>query len=406
MELFQELVFTISFSLIVSLLIAKLFSMTSSSDDGNSTLSKSVEEKIEREWVVCDSEKEEKSGYFEDAVKVSEDVVFGYAEAEFLTEYVIDDAKSVGGVGESYVFDKSPERTEFKGDAAYSVESDEGNVVDPVLASDLGSSIQEDCVKSTEAKQESYGSVDESYVFDESPQKTASKNDAVYSVKIDESNVVDPVLASDMGSSIVEDCVNPIEAQQESSSSPGDCYVFDESPQRTKSKDDAVYLVKSDEDNALEPVFASVISSSTQEDRTKSIEAHHKSSAIDVGEVKLEEREGAFDDDWQGIETTDLEKRFGAAVAFLGSKTCADRVNLIDNEVKMEFYGLHRVAIEGPCFESQPMALKLSARANWNAWKRVENIGREDAMEQYIALLSQHIPDWMGTNVFEDDDMQ
>ncbi|XP_042756219.1 acyl-CoA-binding domain-containing protein 3 isoform X1 [Lactuca sativa] len=383
MELFQELVFTISFSLIVSLLIAKLFSMSSSCDDGTSTLSKSVEEKIEREWVVCDSEKEEKSGYFEDAVRVSEDVLFGYAEAEFLTEYVIDDPKSVGGVGESYVFDESPQRTESKEDAAYSVKSDEGNVVDPVLASDMGSSIQEACVKSIEAQQESSSSVDENYMFDESPQRAKSKQLSVY--KSGEGNVVDP----DTRSSKEEDTVKSIEEQQESSSPADVRYVFDETPQRTKSKDDAVYSVKS--------VFASDISSSTQEDCIKTIEEHHESSAIDVGEVKLEEREGVFDDDWQGIETTELERRFGAAVAFLGSKT--DRLNLIDNEVKMQFYGLHRVAIEGPCFESQPMALKVSARANWNAWKRLKNLGREDAMEQYIALLSQHIPDWMGTHV-------
>lgn len=30
-----------------------------------------------------------------------------------------------------------------------------------------------------------------------------------------------------------------------------------------------------------------------------------------------------------------------------------------------------------------------------NSWKRLENLGRENAMEQYIALLSQHVPDWM-----------
>ncbi|KAI3503030.1 hypothetical protein L1887_31465 [Cichorium endivia] len=310
--------------------------MTSSCDDGNSTLSKSVEEKIEREWVVCDSEKEEKSGYFEDAVKVSEDVVLGNSGAEFVSGYVIeDDPKSVGGVGGCYVFDETPERTEFKDEAVYVVKSDEGNVADPVLASDVGSSIQENCVKSIEAQQESYNSLDESYLFDESPQRTESKNDAVDPLKTDAGNAVDPVLASRTGSSIQEDCMN----------------------------------------------------------------VQHESSAIDV---KLEEREAILDD-WQGIETTELEKKFGAAVAFLGSKPSSDRVNLIDNEVKMQFYGLHRVAIEGPCFESQPMALKVSARANWNAWKRLENLGREEAMERYIALLSQHVPDWMGNHVFEDD---
>ncbi|KAK1439030.1 hypothetical protein QVD17_04845 [Tagetes erecta] len=259
MELFQEFVFTISFSLIVSLLIVKLIAVSSSCDDGNSSVSIRVEEKIEKEWVVCDNENEGNGLCFEDPVKVSDEVGFGCGDGELGGGFVIGSTESGGGVGACYVFDESPERNELK---------DEGGV-------DLG---------------------------------------------------------------------------------------------------------KSDQGNV-------------QEDCVKSIEVEHHSSAIDVGEVKLDE---VFDDDWQGIETTELEKCFGSAVAFMDSKSSADRVNLIDNEVKIQLYGLHRVAIEGSCFEPQPMALKLSARANWNSWKRLENLGREDAMEQYIALLSQHVPDWMG----------
>lgn len=277
MELFQELVFTISLSLIVSLLIVKLFSMASGCDDGNSTVSKSVEEKIEKEWVVCDSEKEEKAGYFEDAVEVSEEVAYGYLEAELVSGCVMEDTKSVGEVGASYVFDESPERTHFKDAAVGLVKSGEVNVT---------------------------------------------------------------------GSLIPEDCMKSIEFQPESTAVDG---------------------------------------------------------GYDGGEVKIEEGDGIFYDDWQGIETTELEKNFGSAVAFMGSKISADRVSLIDNEVKLQLYGLHKVALEGPCFESQPMALKISARANWNAWKRLENLGREDAMAQYIALLSRHVPDWMGNRVSEDD---
>ncbi|KAI3743109.1 hypothetical protein L1987_60812 [Smallanthus sonchifolius] len=125
------------------------------------------------------------------------------------------------------------------------------------------------------------------------------------------------------------------------------CQVFDEMPERTELNDDGVDLVKSDEGNVLD------------------------------------EEDSVFDDDWQGILTTESEKSFGAAVAFVDSKGSADRVNLIVNEVKVQFYGLHRVAIEGSCFEPQPMALKVS--------KKLIN-----AREQYIALLSQHVPDWMG----------
>ncbi|KAI3665663.1 hypothetical protein L6452_44293 [Arctium lappa] len=246
--------------------------MTSGCEDGNSTVSKRVEEKMEKEWVVCESEKEGKGGYFEDAVEVSGDVGYGYGylEDELGSGCVMEDGKGVGEVGARYVFDESPERTDFKDDVVGLVESGEVNV-------------------------------------------TGSTAD---------------------------------ELQPEAAAVDGGC---------------------------------------------------------DGGEVKIEEGDGGLYDDWQGIETTELEKSFGAAVAFMGSKIGADRVSLIDNEVKLELYGLHKVALEGACFESQPMALKIFARANWNAWKRLENLGREDAMARYIALLSRHVPDWMGNHASEDD---
>ncbi|PWA57275.1 Acyl-CoA-binding protein, ACBP [Artemisia annua] len=169
--------------------------------------------------------------------------------------------------------------------------------------------------------------------------------------------------------------------------------VFDEMPERSEVEN----YVKTDEGNVVESDLGSLV----QEECVESISVQHELSVIDFGVVKVEEEDVICeddDDDWQGIETTELEKRFGAAVAFMGSKSSGERVGLMDNDVKVELYGLQKVANEGSCFEPQPMALKVSARANWNSWKRLENLGREDAMEQYIALLSRHVPDWMGTH--------
>lgn len=101
------------------------------------------------------------------------------------------------------------------------------------------------------------------------------------------------------------------------------------------------------------------------------------------------------DDDWEGIERTELEKRFAAAVVFVGSKDNANRVSGIGRDVKTNLYGLHKIATQGPCHDPQPMALKLSARAKWNAWQRLGNMCPEVAMEQYISLLSRSIPGWM-----------
>lgn len=104
-----------------------------------------------------------------------------------------------------------------------------------------------------------------------------------------------------------------------------------------------------------------------------------------------EEEEEGFLDDWEGIERTELEKRFDAALAFVASKSNADRIG---SNLRMQFYGLHRVAMEGPCHGPQPMALKVSARAKWNAWQKLGNISGDMAMEQYICLLSKSIPGW------------
>ncbi|GJS64552.1 hypothetical protein Tco_0679116, partial [Tanacetum coccineum] len=102
--------------------------------------------------------------------------------------------------------------------------------------------------------------------------------------------------------------------------------VFDEMPERSEVEN----YVKTDEGNVVECDFGSLV----QEDL---------GYVVDVGEMKVEEEdvicEDDDDDDWQGIETTELEKRFGAAVAFMGSKSSGERM---DNDVKVELYGLQR----------------------------------------------------------------
>ncbi|XP_031270693.1 acyl-CoA-binding domain-containing protein 3-like [Pistacia vera] len=97
------------------------------------------------------------------------------------------------------------------------------------------------------------------------------------------------------------------------------------------------------------------------------------------------------DDGWEGIERSELEKVFGEATKFLGSGEKDDLVS----DVQMELYGLHKIATEGPCHETQPMALMVSARAKWNAWQRLGNMNPEEAMEEYVKLLSDRVPRWM-----------
>ncbi|RZB68151.1 Acyl-CoA-binding domain-containing protein 3 isoform A [Glycine soja] len=99
------------------------------------------------------------------------------------------------------------------------------------------------------------------------------------------------------------------------------------------------------------------------------------------------------DDDWEGIERSELEKEFMAATKFVSGEE--NRLGGAGSNLRMELYGLHKVATEGPCREPQPMALKLAARAKWNAWQKLGNMNPEVAMEQYVSLLSDKFPGWM-----------
>ncbi|PWA82922.1 FERM/acyl-CoA-binding protein, 3-helical bundle [Artemisia annua] len=95
------------------------------------------------------------------------------------------------------------------------------------------------------------------------------------------------------------------------------------------------------------------------------------------------------DDDWEGVEKSDLQKRFGLAVDYYGKNG-----ENLESDVEIELYGLHKVATEGPCHESQPMALKLSARAKWDAWQKLGNMDPDVAVEKYVAILSEKVPGW------------
>ncbi|XP_038717096.1 acyl-CoA-binding domain-containing protein 3-like isoform X2 [Tripterygium wilfordii] len=113
-----------------------------------------------------------------------------------------------------------------------------------------------------------------------------------------------------------------------------------------------------------------------------------------------EEKEIEIDDeDWEGIEKSELEKAFTAAAKFVETEEKVGRLAHLGSNVEMEMYGLHKIATEGTCREPQPMALKVSARAKWNAWQRLGSMSPEMAMEQYIEHLSEQVPGWIEDNL-------
>ncbi|XP_057798766.1 acyl-CoA-binding domain-containing protein 1 isoform X2 [Salvia miltiorrhiza] len=100
------------------------------------------------------------------------------------------------------------------------------------------------------------------------------------------------------------------------------------------------------------------------------------------------------DDDWEGVESTELDEIFSAATAFVAA-TAADRSAMkVSNDVQLQLYSLYKIATEGPCSAPQPSALKMTARAKWQAWQKLGAMPPEEAMEKYIDIVSELYPTW------------
>ncbi|PKI42617.1 acyl-CoA-binding domain-containing protein 3-like [Punica granatum] len=139
----------------------------------------------------------------------------------------------------------------------------------------------------------------------------------------------------------------------------------------------------------------SVESAPDQASVAESEEVPEFKSETEEAEDEMTKRDGdGEDDDWEGIERTELEKDFAVAANFAGAGETNYFLESVGSDVMMQLYGLHKVATEGPCHEPQPMALKVSARAKWNAWQRLGNMSPDAAMEKYITLLSENVPGW------------
>ncbi|GER34294.1 acyl-CoA-binding domain-containing protein 1 [Striga asiatica] len=126
------------------------------------------------------------------------------------------------------------------------------------------------------------------------------------------------------------------------------------------------------------------------------------------------------DDDWEGVESTELDELFSAATAFVAA-TAADRAAAkVSNDIQLQLYGLYKIATEGPCSAPQPSALKMTARAKCmlnhfseahetiftskvsdysdvrsrQAWQKLGTMPPEEAMENYIDIITELYPTW------------
>ncbi|KAL6651773.1 hypothetical protein ACP70R_010698 [Stipagrostis hirtigluma subsp. patula] len=98
------------------------------------------------------------------------------------------------------------------------------------------------------------------------------------------------------------------------------------------------------------------------------------------------------DSDWEGVESTELDEEFSAASAFVAASAASG--TSVPEEAQLRLYGLYKIATEGPCTAPQPSALKLKARAKWNAWHKLGAMPTEEAMQEYITIVEELFPNW------------
>jgi hypothetical protein len=77
-----------------------------------------------------------------------------------------------------------------------------------------------------------------------------------------------------------------------------------------------------------------------------------------------EEEEQNETDDWEGVESSELEEQFGAASTYVASMVTLPGVKP-SSEAMLQLYAYYKIATEGPCSTSQPSILQPTARAKW-----------------------------------------
>ncbi|VVB11315.1 unnamed protein product [Arabis nemorensis] len=163
-------------------------------------------------------------------------------------------------------------------------------------------------------------------------------------------------------------------------------------------KEDNLSLTRDTEppQSEIKPEFDSRrVDSSTGGGEADSLVAEQGSSRGDsVGGDDSDE-----DDDWEGVESTELDEAFSAATLFV-TTAASDRLShKVPSDVQQKLYGLYKIATEGPCTAPQPSPLKMTARAKWQAWHKLGAMPPEEAMEKYIEIVTQLYPTWLDGGV-------
>ncbi|XP_050445287.1 acyl-CoA-binding domain-containing protein 5 [Cataglyphis hispanica] len=59
------------------------------------------------------------------------------------------------------------------------------------------------------------------------------------------------------------------------------------------------------------------------------------------------------------------------------------------NEIMLRFYSYYKQATEGPCQQAKPAFWEVVKKAKWDAWSRLGNMSRMEAMNNYVEELTK-----------------
>jgi Acyl CoA binding protein len=137
----------------------------------------------------------------------------------------------------------------------------------------------------------------------------------------------------------------------------------------------ALVIESSEQKKGAEPIESSELEKGEPQEEEKNLskaEGPTRKITELVGVLEKEkEKEFIQEEDWEGIERTDTEKQFAVAASYATSASGTGSLANLSNEVRLQLYGLHKVATEGPCYESHPLAVRTSTRAKWYVYTTI-----------------------------------
>ncbi|MES1922499.1 hypothetical protein MHBO_004017 [Bonamia ostreae] len=94
---------------------------------------------------------------------------------------------------------------------------------------------------------------------------------------------------------------------------------------------------------------------------------------------------------------SDIEKKFKKAEEHVRNLPKSGPFSP-SREQKLKMYSFFKQATIGDNKEKKPWAIQIEKSLKWGAWKKLEGMDKEKAMEQYVLLLKQLDPDFAVNN--------